>query len=389
PPVNALGVAVRRGLVAALEEGLANAQVQALVIIGAGRTFPAGADIREFGQTPQEPSLPDVVARLEASTKLVVAAIHGTALGGGMEITLGCDYRIAAGSARMGLPEVTLGLLPGAGGTQRLPRLLGVDAALELMLGGKPVGAEQLLAMGVVDRIAAGELETEAITYARELLADHAERRPLGSLPPAALDEEALRKHQDFVERKRRGFEAPRAILEAARAASKLDFAAGMARERELFVQLRDSAQSAASRYAFFAERTAAKTPETSRAQARPIKQTGVVGGGTMGAGIAMALLDAGLPVTLLERDQDALANGIERITTNYDSQRKRGRISEAEHAQRLARLAGATDYQALRDADLVIEAVFEDMAVKKAVFAELDRVCKAGAVLASNTSYL
>lgn len=391
PPVNALGVAVRRGIMAALDAGLADAAAQALVIIGAGRTFPAGADIREFGQTPQLPALPDVVAALENSPKLLIAAIHGTALGGGMEITLGSDYRIAAAGARMGLPEVTLGLLPGAGGSQRLPRLIGVDTALDIMLTGKPLAANRLQALGVVDRVVAdvADLQAAAIAYARELLAEKAELRPLGKGPCASMDTQAFAKHQAFADHKRRGFEAPQAVLEAVRAACELDFTAGMARERELFIERRASQQSAALRHSFFAERACAKTPETNRAQARPIETVGVIGGGTMGAGIAIALLNAGLPVTLIERDEASLDRGIARISDNYAGQLKRGRISDTQQLQRLSQLSGATDYAALSDVDLVIEAVFEDLDVKQAVFAELDRVCKPGAVLASNTSYL
>jgi len=390
PPVNALGVAVRRGLLECLQTGLEDDAARALVLIGAGRTFPAGADIREFDQQPQSPSLPDVVAGLEASGKLLIAAIHGTALGGGMEITLGCDYRIAAPDARMGLPEVNLGLLPGAGGTQRLPRLAGVRPALDIAVNGRPVGVSRLQDMGVVDRVATQDLQADALAYARELAAADAPRRPLGELAPAAPDEAAFDEFEQLVARKKRGYEAPAVIIEAVRTATQTAFADGMVRERELFVERRNSAQAAAQRYIFFAERKAGKMPDIpADASARDIRTAAVIGAGTMGTGIAITLADAGLPVTLLEQDSEALARGRDKLERHYRGQVDKQRMNAATADQRLASITPTTDYVALADVDLVIEAVFEDMDVKREVFAQLDRHCRADAILGTNTSTL
>ncbi|HLX01240.1 MAG TPA: 3-hydroxyacyl-CoA dehydrogenase NAD-binding domain-containing protein [Trinickia sp.] len=393
PPVNALGVEVRRGLLAAIETADADASVAAVLIVGAGRNFIAGADIREFGKPPLAPALPDVCNRIEACKKPVVAAIHGAALGGGLEIALAAHYRLAVASAKLGLPEVQLGLMPGAGGTQRAPRLIGAAGALDLMPSGRHASGTEAAKLGLVDRLAqSDDVLAEGLAYAQELLASHASVRPTRAAN-ALADRDASRAAIDAArqdtERKSRGLFSPLKIVEAAEAALDLPFDQGLALERKLFLQCLDSPQRAGLIHAFFAEREVAKAPETRSASPREIARVGVIGGGTMGAGIAVAVLDAGLPVTMIERDDEALARGRAHVERVYDGLIAKGRMSADAKAAVMARFAGSTSYGALAPADLVIEAVFEDMAVKKAVFAELDRVCKPGAVLATNTSYL
>ena len=393
PPVNALGVDVRRGLLDAIEAAERDPAVAAVLLVGAGRNFIGGADIREFGLPPQEPRLPDVCDRIEASSKLVVAAVHGATLGGGLEVALAAHYRLALPSAKLGLPEVHLGLLPGAGGTQRTPRLIGAGAALELMLSGRHVDAAEALALGLVDRVGTGEDAAAAgLAWVRELLAEGApvrRTRDAGALADRAAQQGAIDAARAATEKKARGLFSPLKIVDAVQFALDLPFEAGMARERELFVECLDSPQRKGLVHAFFAERETAKSPETAGARPRPIAKVGVVGGGTMGAGIAVALLDAGLPVSMIERDDAALARGRANVAKVYDGHVAKGRMTAAAREAVLARWSGSTAYDALADADLVIEAVFEEMAVKEAVFAELDRVCKPGAVLATNTSYL
>ncbi|MES1926989.1 3-hydroxyacyl-CoA dehydrogenase NAD-binding domain-containing protein [Salinisphaera sp. T31B1] len=390
PPVNALGHAVRAGILEALDQGMADDSAQALMIIGGGRTFPAGADIREFGQTPKEPALPDVINRLEASDKILVAAVHGTALGGGMEITLGCDYRVALDSAKMGLPEVNLGLLPGAGGTQRLPRLIGARAALDAIVSGKPMKAAQLEKMGVVDHVVSGDLKSEALAYAKQLVADGAARRPVRDRDVEKESADVFSDYAQSIARKKRGFLAPFHCIKAVQAATELDFDAGLKRERELFTELLNSPQSAAQRHVFFAEREVAKVPGIAKDTAkREIKQVGIIGAGTMGGGIAMNFLNAGIPVRLLEMKQEALDKGVAIIRKNYEATAKKGRISSEQVEKCMALLDTTLSYDDLAEVDLVIEAVFENMKVKKEVFGTLDRVCKKGAILATNTSTL
>ncbi len=390
PPVNALGHAVREGLLAALDKGLADGSARALVIIGAGRTFPAGADIKEFGQTPKEPSLPEVIDRIEAADKLTIAAVHGTALGGGMEVTLGCDYRVATADARMGLPEVNLGLLPGAGGTQRLPRLIGAQAALEMIVDGKPVKAAKLRDAGIVDEIIDGDLETGALEYARKLADDDAPARPVRQLDVAGVDDDFFTDFRASIEKRKRGFLAPFHCIEAVRAAVEKDFDAGMARERELFAELLASPESAAQRHVFFAEREVGKVPGIAKdTPKREIKQVGIIGAGTMGGGIAMNFLSAGIPVTMVEMKQEALDRGVSIIRKNYEATAKKGRITAEQVDKAMSCLSTTLSYDDLAEADLVIEAVFESMKVKKQVFGELDRVAKTGAILATNTSTL
>ncbi|WEF32881.1 3-hydroxyacyl-CoA dehydrogenase NAD-binding domain-containing protein [Pseudoduganella chitinolytica] len=393
PPVNALGVDVRRGLLEALETAATLAQVRAVLLVGAGRDFLGGADIREFGQPPQAPALPDVCNRIEASTKPVIAAIHGAALGGGLEVALAAHYRVALPSAKLGLPEVLLGLLPGAGGTQRTPRLVGARAALDLMLSGRHIGAKEALTLGLVDRIAEGDEPQDAgLAYARELLAQGAPLRrtcEATALADRAAQQAAIDAARAETAKKARGLFSPAKIVDAVQAALDLPFDEGLARERELFVECLDSPQRAGLVHAFFAERATAKSPELRGARPRPIHSVGVIGGGTMGAGIAVALLDAGLPVTMIERDEAALARGRANVAKVYDGLVVKGRMTADARAAVLARWQGSTAYDALAEVDLVIEAVFEEMAVKQAVFAQLERVCKPGAVLATNTSYL
>ncbi|TWD87056.1 short chain enoyl-CoA hydratase /3-hydroxyacyl-CoA dehydrogenase [Variovorax beijingensis] len=393
PPVNALGVDVRRGLVAAIEAAEADGAAAAVLIVGAGRNFIAGADIREFGKTPQPPSLPEVCLKIENCTKPVVAAIHGAALGGGLEVALSAHYRLAAPSAKLGLPEVQLGLLPGSGGTQRAPRLIGVKPALELMLSGRHAGAKEALSLGLVDRLGnEADARAEGLAYAKELVAAKApvrRTREAGGLADKEASRAALEAARADTAKKSRGLFSPMKIIEAVEAALTLPFDEGMALERKLFLQCIDSPQRAGLIHAFFAEREVLKAPETRSAAPRALASAGIVGGGTMGAGIAVAMLDAGLPVTMIERDDTQLARGRANVEKVYDGLIKKGRMTPEAKDSVMARFSGSTSYDALAQVDIVVEAVFEEMGVKKAVFAELDRVCKRGAVLATNTSYL
>ncbi|PYC07341.1 3-hydroxyacyl-CoA dehydrogenase [Pseudomonas protegens] len=393
PPVNALGVEIRRGLLAAIDSANDNPTVEAILLVGAGRHFCGGADIREFGQTPQAPALPEVVKRIEDSSKPVLAAIQGVALGGGLEVALAAHYRLATGSARLGLPEVLLGLLPGAGGTQRLPRLIGAKAALELMLSGRHLSAREALDLGFLDRLGdSDDALAEGLAYMRQLLAQGAtarRTRDAQALSEPAAQRQAIDAARQQATQKSQGLLSPLHIIQAVEAALDQSFEDGLREERRLFLECLDSPQRAGLVHAFFSEREVLKAPETRAAAPRAIARVGVVGGGTMGAGIAVTVLDAGLEVTMIERDQDALNRGRGNVEKVYDTLIDKGRLTQADKAATLARFRASTDYQDLAQADLVIEAVFEDMAAKLAVFAELDRVCKAGAVLASNTSYL
>ena len=390
PPVNALSHAVRRGLMAALDDAEADDLVRAVVIAAVGRTFPAGADIAEFGKPPADPWLPEVCDRIERCAKPVIAALHGTALGGGFEVALAAHYRIALASARVGLPEVTLGLVPGAGGTQRVPRLIGAEQALRLMLTGKPVGAAEALALGLIDGVVEDDLLDQAVALA-VMLADEGkgprptrERRE-GMRDPIAY-EAAIAAARAALSEPR--LPAPGRIIDCVEAALLLPFENGMAFERAAFEDCVASEESAGLRHAFFAERRAAKIPEAG-ATPRPVGHAGVIGGGLMGAGIAHVLLGAGLRVTLVERERDALAAGLERVAMTQEKAVARGKMTEAERDAQWARLYGALDIGALAEADLAIEAVYEDEALKAGIFREMDRVMRPGAVLASNTSYL
>ncbi|NNU42792.1 3-hydroxyacyl-CoA dehydrogenase NAD-binding domain-containing protein [Ramlibacter montanisoli] len=393
PPVNALSAEVRRGLLAAVDQAESDPDVRALVLVGAGRGFIAGADIREFGKPPLPPALPEVCKRIEACGKPVVAALHGAALGGGLEVAMAAHYRIALADAKLGLPEVQLGLIPGSGGTQRAPRLMGVEPAIELMLGGRHLGAREAKEAGLLDGIAEGnDAQAAGLAFAADLLrAGVGVRRTRDRAMAQDIDaaRAALREIRAATAKKTRGLFSPLKIVEAVEAGLDLPFEEALRNERQLFLQCVDSPQRAGLVHAFFAEREVAKAPETKSAQPRPIASVGVVGGGTMGAGIAVAVLDAGLAVTMVERDEASIARGRANVAKVYDGLVAKGRMTAQAREQVLSRFHGSTSYADLKDTDLVIEAVFEDMEVKKAVFAELDRVCKPGAVLATNTSYL
>ena len=392
PPVNALGAAVRQGLLAAMQQAQADAAVAAVLLVGAGKAFIAGADIREFGKPPVPPALPEVCRAIEGSDKPVVAVLHGAALGGGLEVALSAHYRLALPAATVGLPEVNLGLLPGSGGTQRAPRLMGVQAATSLMLSGQHLKAQAALQAGLVDKLVEGaDAQAEGLAYVRELLTAKAPVRRTRDLaiaePQAALA--WLEEQKAETAKKARGLFSPLKIIECVQAAVQLPFDEGLARERALFIECLDSPQRAGLIHAFFAEREVAKVPEAQAAQPRPVASVAVIGGGTMGAGIAVAALDAGLPVTMIERDAESIARGRANVEKVYNGLVAKGRMTEAAKAAVMARYTGSTNYADIAQVDLVIEAVFEDIEVKKAVFRELDRVCKPGAVLATNTSYL
>lgn len=387
PPVNALGYDVRVGLM----DGIARAEAdgaRAALIYGEGRTYFAGADIREFGKPPKGPMLPDVCDRIEASPLLVVSSLHGTALGGGLEIALASHYRIAVPSARMGLPEVLIGVMPGAGGTQRLPRLVGLDAAFDLITSGRQFGAKEALELGVLDRVTDGNPRDIGLAYAQELLDSGAKRRPVSEMAaPEPVDFDAV--YQTTLDKGRGQISAATAVR-GIQASVELPFAAGMKRERELFMQLMASDQRQGMIHAFFSERAVGKLPELKGVEPRELSAIGVIGGGTMGAGIATAALLSGLNVVMLEMTPEAAEAARGRIEGNLGGALKRGKITQAgfdELTQQALNLS--TGYDALKDVDLVVEAVFEDMDVKKTVFKQLDAVCKPGAVLATNTSYL
>ena len=388
PPVNALSQAVRQGLMERMDQAEADAGVRAVLIGGQGRAFIAGADITEFGKPPLMPSLADVVDRIEASTLLVIASMHGVSLGGGLEVALGCHYRIAVPSARIGLPEVHLGLIPGAGGTQRLPRVTGVEAALDIMTTGRQVGAKEAAAMGVIDVVQDGDALTNGLVYVEKLLNDGAPRRPVSEMPaPAAIDWDAT---YDTILARGRGQISPAQSVRVVQASVEKPFAEGMLVERQIFMDLLKSDQSKGMIHSFFSERAVGNLPELKGITTRNIDHIGVIGGGTMGAGIATAALLSGLRVTLLEMTAEAGEAAHGRIAGNLVGALKRGKITAEQHDTILSQtLAVITDYAGLADADLVIEAVFEEMAVKKQVFTQLDAVCKQGAILATNTSYL
>ncbi len=389
PPVNALKHEVRAGLAEALQRTRDDGAVKAMVIACAGRTFFAGADITEFGKPPQAPSLHDVIALIEAMPKPVIAALHGTALGGGFELALAGHYRVAAPGTRVGLPEVKLGLLPGAGGTQRLPRLIGPEKALRMIVTGEPVAAAEALADGIIDEIAEGDLTAAATAFACRVLA---ERRPLRLVRDREdkLIGEGFADAAEALSHRLRGREAPAACVEAVRNAIILPFDEGLKREAELFRQLVAGDQSKAQRHIFFAEREAAKVPGMPEAaRPRPIATGAVIGAGTMGGGIAMCFANAGIPVTVIETGGDLLQKGLDRVAANYRTTVSRGGLAADEMERRMALISGVTTLDAAGSADVVIEAVFEEMDVKKRVFADLDRLAKPNALLATNTSTL
>jgi 3-hydroxyacyl-CoA dehydrogenase len=391
PPVNALSTAVRQGLVDAIAQAEEDDSVNAVVIACEGQTFFAGADITEFGKPPQQPWLPLVVDTIENCSKPVVAAIHGTALGGGLEIALGCHYRVADKSAKLGTPEVKLGLLPGAGGTQRLPRVAGVRKALEMCATGNPIGAGDGFACGLIDRLIEGDLIPHAVGYAEEVrdvrpLPKSSERQDkLNECDPSVFDDFRKENAKRF-----RGFEAPLKNVEAVKVACEKPYNEGVIEERKLFMELMTGEQSAAQRYFFFAERKAAKIeglPENT--EPRPVKKVGVIGAGTMGGGISMNFLSAGIPVTIVEMSQEALDRGTGIMRKNYEASAAKGKLTEEQVFKAMGNLNPTLDFAALADCDLIIEAVYENMDVKKDIFTRLDRIAKPGAILASNTSYL
>ena len=394
PPVNALKHEVRLGIQDAFLKANDDKTVAAIVLTCAGRTFIAGADISEFDKPPQSPSLIELIAVIDSTNKPVVAAMFGTALGGGLEVTLACHFRIAAADARLGFPEIKLGLIPGAGGTQRLPRLVGMPKAMTMILSGNPIPAKDALACGLIDEIFEGEPRAASVAFARRVLAA---KRPLVRVrdmeeklkdlraEPGKFDELAA----PHVKRAR-GLHAPAAAIEALRWTLDVPIADGLVREREKFIELRGGEQSKAQRHIFFAEREIAKVPGlTKDIRARDINRVAVIGAGTMGGGIAMNFANAGIPVTVVEMAEEALRRGLSLIEKNYKTSAARGALREEEVPKRMALLTGTTDIAAVKDADLVIEAVFEDMAVKQDLFGKLDQLTRADAVLATNTSYL
>ncbi|GHF31112.1 3-hydroxyacyl-CoA dehydrogenase [Kordiimonas sediminis] len=387
PPVNALSHAVRKGYIDHLDAIRSDDAIKAVVVRCEGRTFHAGADITEFGKPPQEPHLPDVVMALETFPKPLVAAIHGTALGGGLEIALGCHYRIADPSAKVGLPEVHLGILPGAGGTQRLPRLAGVENALDAILSGRHVKMKEAAAWGVVDRLAGDDLKADAVAYAKEVVASGP--RPTGDieLDGAKYDEAFFANFRKSIARKTRGFFAPEQCIRCVEAAVSLPLVEGLKKERQYFTECMQNPEAAAMRHLFFAERQVARVPGiTKETKRRDIKKVGIIGAGTMGGGIAMNFANVGIPVTVLELNQEALDRGLGVCRKNWE---RSSRLTADDVAERVKYLSGTTNYEDLADCDLVIEAVFEKMEIKEQVFKKLDEVLKPGAIMASNTSYL
>ncbi|MBR1131586.1 3-hydroxyacyl-CoA dehydrogenase NAD-binding domain-containing protein [Bradyrhizobium iriomotense] len=393
PPVNALSAAVRGGILECIKAAVADPAIKGIVLTCAGRTFIAGADITEFGKPPKPPALNDVLAEIENSPKPVVAAIHGTALGGGLEVALACHFRVAVKEAKLGLPEVKLGLLPGAGGTQRLPRAVGPELAVKMIVGGDPIGAAEALKNGLIEEIIEGPA-SGGEAFVRKLLA---EKRPLrrlrdddSKIAVAKADRSIFTNAVAAMTKKSRGLEAPFAAADAVGYAIDLPFDEGLKKEREGFLKLVASDQSKAQRYAFFAEREAAKiagVPEGTKS--RPVNRVAILGAGTMGGGIAMSFANAGVPVTLIETGEEQLKRGMGIMQKNWEATAARGGIPADAPAKRMALINGVVGIENVGDADLVIEAVFETMAVKKEVFGKLDQFAKPGAVLASNTSYL
>jgi 3-hydroxyacyl-CoA dehydrogenase len=389
PPVNALSQHVRQGLAEGLKAAAADPEAKAIVIVCAGRTFIAGADITEFGKPPTEPGLHAVLDMIEGGAKPVVAAIHGTALGGGLEVTLACHYRVGAKGARFGLPEVKLGLLPGAGGTQRLPRVVGVEKALQMIVSGDPIGADVALKSGLIDEIVDGDLTAAGVAFAEKVVA---EGKPLKKIRDIAVKAgpEVFSNFRASVARTTRGFRAPENCIKAVEAAATLPFDQGLKRERELFVELLNSPESKAQRYFFFAEREASKIPDVpADTPVKEIKKAAVLGAGTMGGGIAMNFANVGIPVTVIEVANQALERGLNVVRKNYEGTASRGRITAADVEKRMGLIVGSTDFKDMADADIVIEAVFEEMPVKKEVFAKIDAIAKPDAILATNTSTL
>lgn len=386
PPINAGSLTVRQGLSAAIAQLQAQPELRAGVIIGGGTTFVAGSDLREFGQPLQDPQMPAVIARIEACSKPIVAALHGAALGGGLELALACDARIALAGTLLGLPEVTLGIIPGAGGTQRLPRRVGVARAIQMVCSGERITADKALALRLVDEVVAGDLQAHAMALAQRLAGRKCRIRDESVAPEDAA---AIELAEQTALRAGKRRPAVLAAIEAVKNAARLPMDEGLAQERSVFQLLRVSTEAFALRHQFFAEREAAKLPAALQAAPRPVQTVAVIGAGTMGSGIAICALDAGLNVILLEQDEAALQRGQQRVAEHYQSRVAAGKVQAAVAAASEARLSPTTDWVQLGRADLVIEAVFEDMAVKQDVFREIDAHARPGAVLATNTSYL
>jgi len=392
PPVNALSAGVRQGLWDGMEALVADDAAKAILVICEGRTFIAGADITEFGKPPSGAPLRDVQTAMEESPKPVIAAIHGTALGGGLETALACHYRCAIPSAKVGLPEVKLGLLPGAGGTQRLPRIIGPKRALDMIIDGNPISANEALELGVVDHVIDGDLKEGALAYAQKLVDENAPAICVSAndVDASELSDTFFDDYRKSIARKTRGFPAPEKIIQCIEAAVNLPFDEGMVVEGKGIGELMQGTESQALRYMFFSEREVAKLPDVPKdTPLRDINTAAVLGAGTMGGGIAMNFANAGIPVTIVEMTQEALDRGLGIIEKNYRNTQKKGRITEDDVNTRIGLITGTLSYDDIADADIVIEAVFENMDIKKEVFTKLDGIMKQGAILATNTSYL
>ena len=395
PPVNALGFDVRQSIIEGFEKAAADADVQAIILACKGRTFFAGADIREFGAAPKSPLLPEVIALIESSPKLTIAALHGTPLGGGLETALACHYRVATADTRVGLPEVKLGLLPGAGGTQKLPRLVGIPAALEIITSGRQIKSAEALELGLVDKLCSGDdLIKDSIDFAKSLIAQDAPRLLVCERNEKTAEHKGKSDIYDAFREKNarrfRGFKSVENIIKSIQLSADLPYDQGLKRERELFTELQQSRDAAAQQYVFFSERETSKIPDIPKTTAvRTIDSVGIIGAGTMGGGIAMNFLNANIPVTLLEQKQDALEHGISVIKKNYQRSVNSGRMTEQALEARMALITPSLDYSDLSSVDLIIEAVFETMEIKKDVFRKIDAIAKPDCILASNTSYL
>jgi 3-hydroxyacyl-CoA dehydrogenase len=394
PPVNAMSNSVRASLLAAVVAAAKETSVDAIIITGSGKVFSGGADITEFGQVPQEPRLPDLIDAIERQQKPIIAALHRVAFGGGFEIALGSHFRVATRDLMLALPEVKLGLIPGAGGTQRLPRLVGLSKAARIIITGEPIGAKEAQALGILDAVFEDKLLENALAFARNLVSSKAAIRRVSQMTQALeksrVSMEVFETEVAVLLKRSRGLDAPAACITSIRNTLTMTFAQGLVREREIFMALRDGEQSKAQRHLFFAERAALKVSGIAAGtKGRLIGKVAVLGAGTMGGGIAMCFASAGIPVTIIDPNPEALARGLAVVEANYRATAKRGGIGEAELARVLAALTGSSDFNSVAEADLIIEAVFEDMALKKKIFTDLDQIAKPGAILATNTSTL
>ena len=394
PPVNALSLGVRQGLMERVDRAAMDSEVLAIILIGLGRTFPAGADIREFDKPVEEPHLLSIIDHFDSIKKPIIAAIHGTALGGGLELALGCHFRVSLSTARFGTPEVKLGIFPGAAGTQRLPRVIGLDRSLELIVLGEPIDARTAFEYGLIDKLVEGDLLEGAISFTRnvlnEKLAIQTSSEPREGIGSPEDFQEVIQKYRDIASKKMRGQESPHEAIESVIDGLKLPYDQAVKADRKRFPRCKDSDQSRALRYSFFAEREASKIPGVSKEiTPREIKKGAVIGAGTMGGGILMCFADAGIPVLAIESSSEALETGMETISKNYQRMVERGRITETEKANRISLISTSLNFNDLSDADLIIEAAFEDLELKKEIFSKLNEIAKSGAILATNTSYM